>query len=117
MPRESGAIQGGIDTVAEDVKPLEAGTIILNLKPVLDSKKRSRILFCSNMKKLLDTLLLTALLVTVTHAHAYMINGVSARLLSCEWGPYGNEYGYLGTYEAISGNRYTIYFGVNYCEH
>ena len=48
--------------------------------------------------------------------HAYNIGGAYAHLVSCEWGQYGYEYGYIGTYE-VNGQYYKVFFGSNYCEY
>ena len=51
----------------------------------------------------------------ISDAQAYMIGGAFARLLSCNWGQYGDEYGNIGTYD-VNGEIYQIFFGSNYCQ-
>jgi hypothetical protein len=50
----------------------------------------------------------------LSNANAHMIGGAYARLIKCEWGQYGYEYGNIGTYEV---NQQIIkqFFGSNYC--
>ena len=48
------------------------------------------------MKKIIYGLLL--LLIMSISAQAYTIGGAYASLVSCDWGQYGYEYGYIGTY-------------------
>ncbi len=64
------------------------------------------------MKKIILVLLM---LVSPT-VFSYQIGGAYASLISCDWGQYGYEYGYIGTYE-VNGDIYRIYFGSNYCEY
>jgi hypothetical protein len=52
-----------------------------------------------------------------TSASAYTINGMFARLISCDFS-YSfvrGESGYTGTYEVL-GEFWTVYFGSYYCE-
>jgi len=66
------------------------------------------------MKKFIFGLL--AILVISTSVQAYTIGGAYARLLSCDWGQYGYEYGYIGTYD-VNGKIYQVFFGSNYCQY
>ena len=63
------------------------------------------------MYKILSILIL---LMALSNANAHMIGGAYARLIKCEWGQYGYEYGNIGTYEV---NQQIIkqFFGSNYC--
>ena len=63
--------------------------------------------------KLLISFILSSLLL-LTAAQAYTIGGAYASLVSCDWGQYGYEYGYIGTYE-VNGQYYRVFFGSNYC--
>ena len=67
------------------------------------------------MKKLL----LAAAFATVAagSASAYFIGGEYATLLSCNWGQYGYQHGWIGTYQTGSGGIYNIFFGSNYCQY
>lgn len=65
------------------------------------------------MKKLY---LFLCLLAVVSFANAYTIGGAYASLIKCEWGNYGYEYGYIGTYN-VNGKIYSIFFGSKYCEY
>jgi len=49
-----------------------------------------------------------------TSANAHMIGGAYARLIKCEWGQYGYQYGNIGTYE-VNGQIINQFFGSNYC--
>lgn len=60
--------------------------------------------------------LLTALLALSTTAGAYTIGGAYAQLVSCDYGQYGYQYGYIGTYR-VNGSLYQVFFGSNYCQH
>jgi hypothetical protein len=66
------------------------------------------------MKKLVLGLIVSAVLSISTQA--YTIGGAYASLVSCDWGQYGYEHGYIGTYKA-NGQMYQIFFGSNYCEY
>ena len=48
--------------------------------------------------------------------YAYNIGGAYARLVKCDWGQYGYQYGYIGTYD-VNGKIYQIFFGSNYCQY
>ena len=61
-------------------------------------------------------ILITALCIS-SNLFAYNIGGAYASLLSCNWGQYGYEHGYIGTYRTINGQIYTVFFGSNYCQH
>jgi hypothetical protein len=63
--------------------------------------------------KLLISFILSSLLL-LTAVQAYTIGGAYASLISCDWGQYGYEYGYIGTYK-VNGDIYRIFFGSNYC--
>jgi len=65
------------------------------------------------MKKLLLSL---AVLFTVSSVNAYNIGGAFAQLQSCNWGQYGYQYGYIGTYLA-NGQVYRIFFGNQFCQY
>ena len=45
---------------------------------------------------------------------AHEIGGAYARLIKCEWGQYGYEYGNIGTYE-VNNQIIKEFFGSNYC--
>jgi hypothetical protein len=67
------------------------------------------------MKSKLVMLIASAMLLSATlSARAYTIGGAYAQLVSCEYGQYGYEYGYIGTYE-VNGRYYEVFFGSNYC--
>lgn len=66
------------------------------------------------MHKLVLGLLLV--LIIPISIQAYTIGGAYARLISCDWGQYGYEFGNIGTYD-VNGEIYRIFFGSNYCEH
>jgi len=63
------------------------------------------------MKKIL---IIIALMITTSQA--YTIGGAYASLISCEWGSYGYEYGYIGTY-SVNGQIHKVFFGSSYCEY
>ena len=65
------------------------------------------------MSKLIFMFIFAAL-ITCHVASAYMIGGAYARLVKCEWGQYGYEYGNIGTYE-VNGQVIKQFFGSNYC--
>lgn len=70
------------------------------------------------MKKILFIILLV--LSVCLSANAYMIGGAYATLEKCEWGQFGYQYGYIGTYKVGIGTStqyYQIYFGQNYCQY
>jgi hypothetical protein len=67
------------------------------------------------MKKIILGLLISTLI--AISAQAYMIGGAYATLISCDWGQYGYEYGYIGTYRLIDGRIYQVYFGNHYCQY
>ena len=56
-----------------------------------------------------------ALMLSVS-SHAYSIGGAYARLISCDWGQYGYQYGNIGTYN-VNGRIYQIFFGNSYCQY
>lgn len=62
------------------------------------------------MKNLILAIILTSCL------SAHTIGGAYASLVSCNWGQYGYEYGYIGEYE-VNGETYTEFFGDEYCEY
>lgn len=64
------------------------------------------------MKKIL----FASLLALSSSAFSYEIGGAYARLIKCEWGQYGYEYGNIGTYD-VNGKIYQIFFGKKYCEY
>lgn len=66
------------------------------------------------MKKIL--LGSTLALVLATTLDAYTIGGAYASLVSCDWGQFGYEYGYIGTYK-VNGQLYQVFFGSNYCQY
>ena len=68
------------------------------------------------MKCILISLLLSVMAIFSTTANAYTIGGAYAQLISCDWGQYGYEYGYIGTYK-VNGDIYRIFFGSSYCEY
>ena len=69
----------------------------------------------SEMAKLVALLAVIASLVSMP-VSAYTIGGAYASLVSCDWGQYGYEYGYIGTYD-VNGQYYKIFFGSDYCEY
>ena len=64
------------------------------------------------MKKLF--LAIVTFVALSSSASAYTIGGAYASLVSCDWGQYGYEYGYIGTYK-VNGSFYRLFFGSNYC--
>ena len=50
----------------------------------------------------------------ITTALAHTIGGAYAAQISCTWGQFGNQYGYLGTYN-VNGQIITQFFGNTYC--
>ncbi len=64
------------------------------------------------MKKIFFVLMLS---VSVS-VQAYTIGGAYASFVSCDYGQYGYEYGYIGTYD-VNGKKYQIFFGSNYCQY
>lgn len=66
------------------------------------------------MKKIIYGLLLS--LIMSISAQAYTVGGAYASLVSCDWGQYGYEHGYIGTYN-VNGKMYQIFFGNNYCQY
>ena len=66
------------------------------------------------MKKLILGLLVSIFL--SLYVQAYTIGGAYASLISCDWGQYGYENGYIGTYK-VNGQIYQVFFGSNYCEY
>jgi len=58
---------------------------------------------------------LTFLLLSIS-TQAYTIGGAYASLLSCDWGNFGYNYGYIGKYN-VNGQIYKVFFGSNYCEY
>ena len=68
------------------------------------------------MKKLITSLILGVTL-TSFNASSYTIGREYARLIRCEWGNYGYDYGYIGFYKTSRGEYYTIFFGNSYCEY
>jgi len=62
------------------------------------------------MKKLL---IICAL---ISSANAYNIGGAYATLVSCDYGQYGYQYGYIGTYN-VNGMFYKEFFGNRFCQY
>jgi hypothetical protein len=62
--------------------------------------------------KLLTTLLFAAVVIPAAYAHT--IGGAYARLISCQWGQFGYQYGHIGTYE-VNGQIIRQFFGSSYC--
>lgn len=56
------------------------------------------------------------LMVTSFSAFSYDIGGAYAKLLSCKFGKWGYDYGYIGTYQ-MQGDIFQVYFGNNYCQY
>lgn len=50
----------------------------------------------------------------VPAVEAHTIGGAYAQLLSCKWGQYGYQYGYVGTYK-VNGQIISQFFGNTYC--
>jgi hypothetical protein len=65
-------------------------------------------------KKMLQILFITSTLLNFNIANAYTIGGAFAQLISCQWGQYGYQYGYIGTYN-VNGQTYSQFFGNQYC--
>ena len=65
------------------------------------------------MKKIL--LLVSMIIAVPQTSSAYTIGGAYARLVSCNWGQYGYEYGHIGTYD-VNGKIYQVFFGNSYCQ-
>ena len=68
------------------------------------------------MKKFLTLLAFGASQIfwVVPAADAHTIGGAYASLVSCKWGKYGYEFGYIGTYK-VNGQIISEFFGSNYC--
>ena len=66
------------------------------------------------MKKSLLALVVVAFMSVPSIASAYTIGGAYASQLSCNWGQYGNLYGWIGTYN-VNGQIYSMFFGNTYC--
>lgn len=49
-----------------------------------------------------------------TAVQAHTIGGAYAHLEKCEWGQYGYEYGWIGTYD-VNGQTIVQFFGSKYC--
>ena len=64
------------------------------------------------MKKILAVILFSL----STQVSAYNIGGAYAQLVKCEWGQYGYQYGYIGTYN-VNGKYYQVFFGNSNCQH
>ena len=47
-------------------------------------------------------------------ALAHTIGGAYASQVSCTWGQFGNQYGYIGTYN-VNGQMISQFFGNTYC--
>ncbi|WP_198305879.1 hypothetical protein [Arcobacter vandammei] len=74
------------------------------------------------MKKTKHILLILSIFILTlcSSANAYMIGGAYANLEKFDWGQFGYEYGYIGTYKVgfgTSAKYYQIYFGQNYCQY
>lgn len=50
-----------------------------------------------------------------SQAMSYTIGDAYAHLISCDWGQWGYEYGYIGTYK-VNQQVYRVFFGSTYCE-
>jgi hypothetical protein len=50
----------------------------------------------------------------ISTALAYTIGGAYASQVSCTWGQFGNQYGYIGTY-SVNGQMISQFFGNTYC--
>ena len=46
---------------------------------------------------------------------AHTIGGAYAEQVSCTWGQFGNQYGYIGTYKLDNGQVISQFFGSRYC--
>lgn len=57
---------------------------------------------------------LSFVLVSISSSQAHTIGGAYASLVSCTWGQFGYQYGYLGTYN-VNGQMITQFFGSSYC--
>ena len=67
------------------------------------------------MKKLIMAAAIVAF--SATAASAYYIGGQYATLISCDWGKWGYQYGYIATYKTTSGDIYRVFSGNNYCQY
>jgi hypothetical protein len=69
------------------------------------------------MKKFFTHLFAAVILFSaLSAANAFTIGGAYARLVSCDWGQWGYEYGHIGTYE-VNGQYYQVFFGSSYCSY
>ena len=69
------------------------------------------------MRNLLSAFLVSSMLIFPVGASAYTIGGMYVSLVSCDWGQYGYEYGYIGIYEGNDGQTFQQFFGDSYCEY
>ena len=68
------------------------------------------------MKKISFAFAIMLILCNPVVSSAYTIGGAYATLVSCNWGQFGYQHGYLGTYN-VNGQLYTVFFGNNYCQY
>ena len=67
------------------------------------------------MKSLILSIIIFISILYSNISYSYTIGGAYAQQISCDWGQYGYEYGYVGTYKLANGQIHQIYFGNNYC--
>lgn len=48
-------------------------------------------------------------------SYSYQIGGAYAQQIDCEWGQYGYEHGYIGTYKLGNGQIHSQFFGNKFC--
>ena len=68
------------------------------------------------MKNILVRILLVIFLSIfgISIATAHTIGGAYAEQISCVWGQFGYDYGYIGTYK-VNGQIISQFFGNTYC--
>lgn len=60
------------------------------------------------------TFVVSSLTLNAREVQAHTIGGAYASLISCKWGQYGNQYGYIGAYK-VNGQIISQFFGSAYC--
>jgi len=68
------------------------------------------------MRKIIIIAAVFSFIIMSQISYAYTIGGAYAKLISCDWGKYGYEYGYIGTYK-VNGEIYRVFFGNKYCQY
>ncbi len=59
-------------------------------------------------------LVMPCAVLSLSTALAHTIGGAYASQVSCTWGQFGNQYGYIGTYN-VNGQMISQFFGNTYC--